>query len=68
MKTIRVLGQTLSSQAVKSLNTYVSVVLSLRKPKSVYEIQSFLGLVNYVGIANLATLAEPLGKLLNLKL
>lgn len=70
MKQVEFLGHQLSSEGVKPLDSYIGVIKTFRPPRTIEEIQSFLGLVNYVGkwIPNLATLTEPLRKLLRMKL
>lgn len=70
VKSIEFLGHQLSCNGVKPLDKYVKTIESFREPVVVEEVQSFLGLVNYVGkwIPNLATLTEPLRELLKLKL
>lgn len=69
-KRIEFLGHELTEKGVKPLNKYIEAIHSTRKPTNVEELQSFLGLANYVGkwIANLASVTEPLRKLLRLKL
>lgn len=70
IKSIQFLGHTLSPNGVKPLAKYVTSIQEFRAPSTLEELQSFLGLVNFVGkwIANLATFTEPLRKLLRLKL
>lgn len=60
----------MSPQGIRPLDKYVSVVRSFRSPNTIQELQSFLGLINYIGkwIPNLASLTEPLRKILKLKL
>lgn len=69
-KQIEFLGHQLSPEGVKPLDKYVKTIESFREPMVIEEVQSFLGLVNYVGkwIPNLATWTEPLRELLRLKL
>lgn len=64
------LGHTLSPEGIKPLDRYINVIKTFRKPETLDEVHSFLGLINYIGkwIPNLATLTEPLRKLLRLKL
>lgn len=64
------LGHQLSCNGVKPLDKYVKAIESFREPTVIEEVQSFLGLVNYVGkwIPNLATWTDPLRELLRLKL
>lgn len=70
IKVIQFLGHELSPHGVKPLPKYVRSIQDFRAPSTLEELQSFLGLVNYVGkwIPNLATQTEPLRKLLRLKL
>lgn len=67
---IHFLGHELSPDGVKPLTKYLDSISQFRIPKTVEELQSFLGLVNYVNkwIPNLATKCEPLKELLRLKL
>lgn len=66
---VNFLGHELSAEGVKPLQKYVSTIQNFRSPVNVGEIQSFLGLVNYVGkwIPDLATITEPLKELLRNK-
>ncbi|XP_022815233.1 uncharacterized protein K02A2.6-like [Spodoptera litura] len=66
---ISFLGHELTPDGVKPLKKYVTSILEFRKPKTVEELQSFLGLVNYINkwLPNLSTTAEPLKKLLRKK-
>lgn len=68
--TIQFLGHELSSTGIRSLKKYITTVKEFRSPKTIEEIQSFLGLVNFVGkwIPNMATITEPLRKILRMKL
>nr|XP_026493651.1 uncharacterized protein K02A2.6-like [Vanessa tameamea] len=63
---IQFLGHELSGKGVKPLQKYVSSIQGFRAPINIGELQSFLGLINFVGkwIPNLATKAEPLKELL----
>lgn len=67
---IEFLGHELSEKGIKPLDKYVKTIQCSRKPSTIDEIQSFLGLVNFVGkwIPNLATLTDPLRELLRLGL
>lgn len=67
---VEFLGHELSEEGVKPLGKYIKVIQTSRRLTTIEEIQSFLGLVNFVGkwISNLATLTEPFRKLLRLKL
>lgn len=67
---IEFLGHELSAQGVIPLKKYINNIQTFRAPNTIEELQSFLGLVNFVNkwIPNYATLIEPLRKLLRLKL
>lgn len=67
---IEFIGHELTSQGIKPLDKYIKGIDDFREPKTIEEVQSFLGLINFIGkwIPNLATLTEPLRKLLRLKL
>ncbi|XP_046973981.1 uncharacterized protein K02A2.6-like [Vanessa cardui] len=67
---IEFLGHELTAEGIKPLAKYIQAIQSARRPSTVEEIQSFLGLVNYVGkwIPNLASFTEPLRQLVRLKL
>lgn len=69
-KSINFLGHELSSLGIKPLEKYLKVIETFRAPETIEEIQSFLGLVNFVGkwIPNLSTLTEPMRKLLRQKI
>lgn len=69
-KEIEFLGHRLSAEGIKPLDKYLKTIESFREPKNVEEIQSFLGLINFVGkwIPNLATLSEPIREILRKKL
>lgn len=69
-KKINFLGHELSHEGVRPLNKYIQVIESFREPRTIDEIQSFLGLLNYVNkwIPNLATLTEPIREILRMKL
>lgn len=69
-KNIEFLGHQLSANGIKPLDKYLKTIESFREPKNVEEIQSFLGLVNFVGkwIPNLATLTDPIRRILRQKL
>lgn len=66
---VHFLGHELTEHGVKPLEKYVSAIKEFRPPVTIAELQSFMGLVNYVGkwIAHLATLTEPLKELLRKK-
>ena len=59
------MGMVLSDHGVGLHESKVKAVLEFRQPKTVSEVKSFLGLVNFSGrfIPNLASIAEPLRKL-----
>lgn len=63
---VHFLGHELSAMGVRPLQKYVSSIPDFRPPKTVPELQSFMGLVNYVGkwIPDLATVTEPMKELL----
>ncbi|KAG7303117.1 hypothetical protein JYU34_013146 [Plutella xylostella] len=63
------LGHELTSEGVRPLPKYVDTIQQFRPPTTMAELQSFLGLVNYVSkwIPNYATLTEPLKTLLRNK-
>lgn len=69
-KCIHFLGHELSSEGIKPLDKYVDSIKRFREPKTIDEVQSFLGLVTYIGkwIPNLATLTEPIRQILRQKL
>ncbi|GBP67400.1 Transposon Tf2-11 polyprotein [Eumeta japonica] len=59
----------MSAEGVRPLGKYVSTIKEFRAPKTTGELQSFLGLVNFVSkwIPNYATVTEPLKTLLRNK-
>ncbi|XP_049886595.1 uncharacterized protein K02A2.6-like [Pectinophora gossypiella] len=63
------LGHELSGQGIRPLEKYVATVQEFRNPETIGELQSFLGLVNYLSkwIPDYATLTEPLKELLRQK-
>lgn len=65
-KTVNFLGHVLSENGVRPLRKYVSTIQQFRPPTTVGELQSFLGLVNFVSkwIPDLATQTDPLRELL----
>lgn len=67
---VKFLGHLLSPLGIRPLDNYVGAVKSFRAPKTLDELHSFLGLVNFIGkwLPNLATLTEPLRAILKLKL
>ncbi|CAB3244910.1 unnamed protein product [Arctia plantaginis] len=68
-KSIQFLGHELSASGVKPLDKYIKTIETFRSPETIEEIQSFLGLINFVGkwIPNLSTLTEPIRQLLRQK-
>lgn len=64
------LGHHLEPNGITPLNKYVKSIMDFRVPKTIEELQSFLGLLNYINkwIPNLATRSEPLKELLRMKL
>ncbi|XP_063412611.1 uncharacterized protein K02A2.6-like [Mytilus trossulus] len=67
MANIEFMGHMLSEHGIGVSQSKVEAIVNARRPESVSEIRSFLGLVNFVGrfIPNLATVAEPLHRLLH---
>nr|XP_049699503.1 uncharacterized protein LOC110376634 [Helicoverpa armigera] len=63
---VQFLGHELSDEGVRPLDKYLSAIKDFRTPNNISELQSFLGLINYIGkwIPNMATLTEPLKQLL----
>ncbi|KAL0901956.1 hypothetical protein ABMA27_007099 [Loxostege sticticalis] len=66
---INFLGHELTLDGAKPLGKYIKSIAEFRAPKTIEELQSFLGLVNYINkwLPNLATMTEPLKKLLRQK-
>lgn len=66
---VNFLGHELTPDGVRPLNKYIESVAKFRVPNTIEELQSFLGLVNYINkwIPNLATMTEPLKQLLRQK-
>lgn len=64
------LGHHLEPKGVTPLEKYVKSIKEFRVPRTIEELQSFLGLLNYINkwIPNLATVSEPLKELLRKKL
>ena len=60
------LGHHLEPNGITPLDKYVKSIRDFRVPKTIEELQSFLGLLNYINkwIPNLATKSEPLKELL----
>lgn len=69
MEKVNFLGHELSGEGVRPLKKYISTIKEFRAPKTTGELQSFLGLVNFVSkwIPNYATVTEPLKILLRNK-
>lgn len=69
-KRIQFLGHELSADGVKPQDKYIDGIKSFSEPKTVDEVQSFLGLVTYIGkwVPNLATLTDPIRQILRQKL
>ncbi|CAH1994743.1 unnamed protein product [Acanthoscelides obtectus] len=69
MEKVSFLGHELSGEGVRPLKKYISTIKEFRAPKTTGELQSFLGLVNFVSkwIPNYATVTEPLKILLRNK-
>nr|CAI5819945.1 unnamed protein product [Callosobruchus analis] len=67
---VEFLGNKLTAKGVKPLERYIDSIRQFRAPETIEELQSFLGLANYVNkwIPNLATVTEPLKQLLRKKL
>lgn len=68
-KVVNFLGHELSEYGVRPLPKYLSTIQQFRPPTTVGELQSFLGLVNFVSkwISDLATRTEPLREILREK-
>ena len=56
------MGLTISENKVRPSLEKIEAVQKFSEPKTVEEVRSFLGLINYLGkfIPNLATISEPL--------
>ncbi|KAG6454310.1 hypothetical protein O3G_MSEX008647 [Manduca sexta] len=67
---IEFLGHELSVNGIRPLQKYLTAIKTSRTPNTTEEIQSFLGLVNFVSkwVPDVATLTEPLRELLRLGL
>lgn len=70
VKKVNFLGHELTAEGVRPLDKYIKSVAHFRVPKNIEELQSFLGLINYINkwIPNMATMTEPLKQLLRAKL
>ncbi|CAC5368427.1 unnamed protein product [Mytilus coruscus] len=66
MERIEFMGHILSEHGIGVSESKVQAVKEARKPKTVTEVKSFVGLVNFTWrfIPNLATIAEPLNRLM----
>lgn len=66
MRKVNFLGHELSEEGVRPLQKYISTIKEFRPPSTLGELQSFLGLVNFVSkwIPDLATRTESLKELL----
>ena len=66
MEKIEFMGYVLSAHLIGVADSNITAIQNARIPQSVSEVRSFLGLVNFVGgvIQNMATIAEPLNRLL----
>lgn len=62
VKELEFLGHKLSADGITPTDSKIEAIKNFRKPSSMAEVRSFLGLVNFVGkfIPNLATTTEPL--------
>lgn len=67
---IKFLGYQLSAKGIRPLENYINGIKKFREPKTIDELQSFLGLVNFVGkwIPDLSTRTDPMREMLRLKL
>lgn len=67
---VNFLGHELKPDGVRPLKKYIESIAAFRVPKTIEELQSFLGLANYINkwIPNLATITEPLKQLLRKKI
>lgn len=67
---VNFLGHVLTPVGVKPLPKYINSIQEFRVPKTIEELQSLLGLANYINkwMPKLATITEPLKKLLREKL
>jgi len=65
MPRLEFMGYRLSTRGIGPTESKVEAVVNAREPKTVAEVRSFMGLVNFSAkfIPNLATLAEPLRRL-----
>jgi hypothetical protein len=64
-KKITFLGQDISKDGIRTNPLKVEAIMSMRKPRDVTEVQSFLGIVNFYAkfCPNLSHIAEPLNNL-----
>ncbi|CAC5412905.1 unnamed protein product [Mytilus coruscus] len=65
MERIEFMGHILSEHGIGVSDSKVQAIKEARKPQTVTEVKSFMGLVNFTGrfIPNLAIVAEPLNRL-----
>ncbi|XP_053617728.1 uncharacterized protein K02A2.6-like [Plodia interpunctella] len=70
VQTVNFLGHELTPDGVRPLSKYIDSITNFRVPATIEELQSFLGLTNYVNkwIPNFATKTEPLKEILRKKL
>ncbi|CAC5425334.1 unnamed protein product [Mytilus coruscus] len=66
MERIEFMGHILSEHGIGVSDSQLQAIKEARKPQTVTEVKSFMGLVNFTGrfIPNLATIAEPLNRLM----
>lgn len=69
VRQVNFLGHELTPEGTRPLRKYIESVAKFRVPKTIEELQSFLGLINYINkwIPNMATVTEPLKQLLRKK-
>lgn len=65
-QSVKFLGQILCAEGICTDPEKVESIVSMREPRDVKEVKSFLGLVNFYSkfINNLSHLCEPLNKLI----
>lgn len=70
VQAVNFLGHELTPNGVRPLSKYIDSITNFRVPATIEELQSFLGLTNYLNkwIPNFATKTEPLKELLRKKL
>ena len=66
MSEIEFMGHILSEHGIGVAESKVTAIREERRPQTVSEVKSFMGLVNFTSrfIPNLATLGEPLNRLM----